>query len=86
MRGLCPSFFWAFTVSKKLGSNVCELIDEEGDIVSRVPNEELKHSFSDEVPEQAIGKTGNQINPETEQLSPEVEQIPGESQDPGLDK
>ena len=38
------------------------------------------------MPEPALGKTDDQVNPETKQISPEVEQIPAESQGPGLEK
>ena len=84
--GLASPFSGLYMVSKKLGSNVYELIDEEGDIVPRVPNGELKHAFLDEVLEPALGKTGDQVNPETEQISPEVEQIAAKSQGTGLEK
>ena len=46
--GFTPPFSGPYTVSKKLGTNVYELIDEEGDIVPRVPNDELKPAFLDE--------------------------------------
>ena len=88
-QGICAGFALSFsgpyTVSKKLGSNVYELMDEEGSIVPRVPNGELKHAFLDEVPEPLVGETGNQRNPETEKIYPESEQTPQESQDPGLE-
>ena len=45
--GFSPSFSGPYTVSKKLGTNVYELIDEEGDIVFRVPNKELEPAFLD---------------------------------------
>ena len=43
--GFAPPFSGPYTVSKNMGSNVYELIDEEGDIVLRVPNEELTCFF-----------------------------------------
>ena len=61
-------------------------MDEEGDIVPRVPNEELNHAFLDKVPEQAVGETDNQRNLKTEQTYPESEQIPAQSQDPRMEK
>ena len=89
-QGICAGFTapvsGPYTVCKKLGTNVYELIDEEGDIVPRVPNDELKPAFLDEQQDPITGEIENQKETETEQLTPENEQISPGSEEENTDQ
>ena len=63
--GFSPPYSGPYTVSKRLGYNVYELMDEEGDIVPRVPTEELKPAFFNETTKAYEGQPDEQASPET---------------------
>ena len=73
-------------VSEKLGPNFYEQIDEEGDIVPRVPTEELKPAFLDEQLDSKGFETDKPSNPETAQRYTENEQISPGSQGENTDQ
>ena len=84
--GFAPPFSGPCTISQKLGPNVYELIDEEGDIVPRIPTEELKPAFLDKQPNlDGIGMD-KLSNPEAEQRYIENEQISPGSQEGNTDQ
>ena len=84
--GFSPPYSGPYTVSKRLGYNVYELMDEEGYIVPRVPTEELKPAFFNETPKAYEVQPDEQASPETEQGYPENEPVSAELQESGLEK
>ena len=73
--GFSPPYSGPYRVSKRLGYNVYELMDEKGDIVPRVSTKELKPAFFNEATNSYEVQPEKQADPVTAQISPENEPL-----------